>query len=167
MNAPNKRVRCDSPVPGLLTCPPSPNSWPPHCQITLKSTKEVAGYNTISDAFYRLDFCSAIRDIRRFNYVTKLLHLLINQNLTNLSGHATKVLFSMLEQLAWQVASDKQNVHIFRNLLDDLKKIVTNYYCWGRPIGSTALWQNHLETLEKICQTAASIEIKEVICTLK
>jgi hypothetical protein len=81
---------------------PTACSWPPHCQITLKSTKEVAGYNTISEAFHRLDFTSAITDIRRFNYVTKLLHLLINQNLTTLSGCATKVLFSMLEQLAWQ-----------------------------------------------------------------
>ena len=79
-----------------------PTNQPPFCQITLKSTREVAGYNTISEAFYRLDFCSAIRDIRRFNYVCKLLHLLINQSLTTLSGCATKVLFVMLEQLAWQ-----------------------------------------------------------------
>lgn len=93
-----------------LTPPSSPtldsgrpsSSWPPFCQITLKSTREVSGYNTISEAFHRLDFTSAITDIRRFNYVTKLLHLLINQNLTTLSGCATKVLFSMLEQLAWQ-----------------------------------------------------------------
>lgn len=68
----------------------------------------------------------------------------------------------MLEQLAWQVASNQQNIHVLHTLLNDLKKIVNNYYCWGRPIGSTALWQNHLETLEKICQKAASIEIKEV-----
>lgn len=79
-----------------------PANQAPFCQITLKSTREVAGYNTISEAFYRLDFCSAIRDIRRFNYVCKLLHLLINQSLTTLSGCATKVLFVMLEQLAWQ-----------------------------------------------------------------
>lgn len=74
----------------------------PYCHITLKSTKEVAGYNTISEAFYKLDFCNAIRDIRRFNYISKLLHLLITQNLTSLSGCATKVLFTMLEQVAWQ-----------------------------------------------------------------
>lgn len=76
--------------------------WQPYCQVTLKHTKEVAGYNTISEAFYKLDFCNAIRDIRRFNYISKLLHLLITQNLTSLSGCATKVLFTMLEQLAWQ-----------------------------------------------------------------
>ncbi|CAG2105461.1 unnamed protein product [Medioppia subpectinata] len=77
--------------------------WQPYCQVTLKNTKEVAGYNTISEAFYKLDFCNAIRDVRRFNYISKLLHLLITQNLTSLSGCATKVLFTMLEELAWQV----------------------------------------------------------------
>jgi len=74
----------------------------PYCRITLKSTKEVAGFNTISEAFYRLDFCNAIRDIRRFNYICKLLHLLITQNLTSLSGCATKFLFTLLEEVAWQ-----------------------------------------------------------------
>lgn len=95
----NRRRHEQWPEP-LVGSPPS--NQPPFCQITLKSTKEVAGYNTISEAFYRLDFCSAIRDIRRFNYVCKLLHLLINQSLTTLSGCATKVLFVMLEQLVWQ-----------------------------------------------------------------
>lgn len=73
----------------------------PHCRISVR-TREVAMYNTISEAFYRLDFCNAIHDIRRFNYICKLLHLLITQNLTSLSGCATKVLFTMLEQVAWE-----------------------------------------------------------------
>lgn len=73
----------------------------PHCRISVR-TREVAMYNTISEAFYRLDFYNAIHDIRRFNYICKLLHLLITQNLTSLSGCATKVLFTMLEQVAWE-----------------------------------------------------------------
>jgi len=73
----------------------------PHCRISVR-TREVAMYNTISEAFCRLDFCNAIHDIRRFNYICKLLHLLITQNLTSLSGCATKVLFTMLEQVAWE-----------------------------------------------------------------
>ncbi|RWS10788.1 F-box only protein 25-like protein [Dinothrombium tinctorium] len=134
---------------------------PPYCHITLKSTKEVAGYNTISEAFYKLDFCNAIRDIRRFNYICKLLHLLITQNLTSLSGCATKVLFTLLERVAWQVASNQQNIHVLHTLLYDLKKIMRKYYCWGRPLGSTTLWKQHLRTIEKICQMANTIEIKE------
>lgn len=73
----------------------------PYCRISVR-TREVAMYNTISEAFYRLDFCNAIHDIRRFNYICKLLHLLITQNLTSLSGCATRVLFTMLEQVAWE-----------------------------------------------------------------
>ncbi|XP_054153074.1 F-box only protein 32-like [Oppia nitens] len=135
--------------------------WQPYCQVTLKHTKEVAGYNTISEAFHKLDFCNAIRDIRRFNYISKLLHLLITQNLTSLSGCATKVLFTMLEELAWQVASNQQNIHILQTLLYDLKKIMKKYYCWGRPQGSTRLWEQHLKTMERICNMANTIQIKE------
>lgn len=60
------------------------------------------------------------------------------------------------------VASNQQNVHVLHTLLDDLKKMINNYYCWGRPLGSTQLWEQHLQTLEKICQKAASIQIKQV-----
>lgn len=173
----------------------------PYCRITLNPTKEVAGSNIISDAFYRvclfstcrhfsililslmfqLDFCNAIRDIRRFAYVSKLLHLLITQNLTSLSGNATKALFWMLEEIAKQgkvddlfylltiifsffstVATNKQNIHVIRELLVELREIVDKYLCWGRPLGSTALWEQHLRTMERICEMTDAIEIKAV-----
>ena len=56
------------------------------------------------------------------------------------------------------VSSNQQNIHILRTLLDDLKKMVDKYYCWGRPLGSTLVWEQHLQTLEKICQVASSIQ---------
>lgn len=119
-------------------------------------------HNTISEAFYRLDFYNAIHDIRRFNYICKLLHLLITQNLTSLSGCATRVLFTMLEQVAWEVWSNKRNIHVIRNLLDELKQTIQKYYCWGRPIGSSLLWQQHFETIERISQIVNGIEISPV-----
>ncbi|KAI1284972.1 F-box only protein 32 [Halotydeus destructor] len=69
----------------------------------------------------------------------------------------------MLEQVAWQVANNQQNIHILHTLLFDLKQIMNKYYCWGRPLGSTILWEQHLQTVEKICQMANTIEIKEPI----
>lgn len=132
----------------------------PHYPIFLNHTKEVAGYNSISDAFLRLDFYNAIRDIRRFNYICKLLHLLITQNLTSLSGCATKFLFNLLEEIAFQVAGNQQNIHILHTLLRDVQNIMKMNYCWGRPIGSTILWSQHLKTIEKICQIVKNIEIK-------
>lgn len=131
----------------------------PYYPITLNPTREVQGSNIISDAFYKLDFCNAIRDIRRFAYVSKLLHLLIRQNLTSLSGNATKALFWMLEEIAKQVASNKQNIHVIRELLVELREIVDKYLCWGRPLGSSQLWEQHLRTMERICDMTDAIEI--------
>lgn len=47
-------------------------------------------------------------------------------------------------------------------LLRDVQKIMRKYYCWGRPIGSTILWGQHLQTIENICQIVKNIEIKPV-----
>uniref|UniRef100_A0A2R5LE02 Putative f-box n=1 Tax=Ornithodoros turicata TaxID=34597 RepID=A0A2R5LE02_9ACAR len=132
----------------------------PFCQITLKCTREVAGYNTISEAFRRLDFQSGIRDIRRFNYICKLLHLLITENLTTLSGCATKVLFTMLEEVAFQVANSQQNIHVLQLLLQDMEQTLRKYQCWGRPLGSTQLWAQHQRTLQRIVSIRRSIQIR-------
>ncbi|GIY86223.1 f-box only protein 25 [Caerostris darwini] len=139
------------------------NECQPHCQITLKNTKEVIGFNNIGEAIQKLDFRNAVHDIRRFNYICKLLHLLITQNLTTLSGRATQVLFVVLEEVAQQVASNQQNLHILHMLLNDLRRIIRKYYCWGRPLGSTLLWEQHLKTIDRICQFASDIQIKEPI----
>jgi F-box protein 25/32 len=38
----------------------------PHCHIVIKCTREITGFNKLSDAFKRLDFRSAVHDVRRF-----------------------------------------------------------------------------------------------------
>ncbi|GAB6033639.1 hypothetical protein CHUAL_013702 [Chamberlinius hualienensis] len=136
-------------------------AWQPYCPITIKCTREIAGFNGLSEAFKRLDFPNAVRDIRRFNYICKLLHLIITQNLTTLSGCAQKVLFTLLETIAFQVSSDQTNIHILQRLLSDLEKTLITYYCWGRPLGSTVLWQQHKQTIHRINSIASCIEIKQ------
>ncbi|KAI7691621.1 hypothetical protein SSS_05594 [Sarcoptes scabiei] len=131
----------------------------PYYRITLNPTKEVQGSNIISEAFYKLDFCNAIRDIRRFAYVSKLIHLLIQENLTSLSGNATKALFWMLEEIAKQVSSNKQNINVIKELLAKLKEIFDQYLCWGRPLGSTILWEQHFRRMERIIELTEAIEI--------
>lgn len=77
----------------------------PHCHVTIKSSKEVfnkfnrimlhvtimyfqiAGFNKLDEAVKRLDFRSAVRDVRRFNYVCALLEMLVGQQMTALSGN--------------------------------------------------------------------------------
>lgn len=60
------------------------------------------------------------------------------------------------------VATNKQNIHVIRELLVELREIVDKYLCWGRPLGSTALWEQHLRTMERICEMTDAIEIKAV-----
>ncbi|XP_039284234.1 F-box only protein 25-like [Nilaparvata lugens] len=132
----------------------------PHCHITIKCTKEIAGFNGLSDAFKRLDFRSAVHDVRRFNYICKLLDLLISHKLTTLSGCAQKVLFNMLEEVAYQVSASQQNMHLLKKLLRQVQLMI-DCACWGRPLGSSQLWENHLATINRILAIANQIQITE------
>uniref|UniRef100_H3AKF3 F-box only protein 25 n=1 Tax=Latimeria chalumnae TaxID=7897 RepID=H3AKF3_LATCH len=67
--------------------------------VQKESTRERHGYCTLGEAFNRLDFLSAIQDIRRFNYVAKLLQLIAKSQLTSLSGAAQKNYFNILEKI--------------------------------------------------------------------
>lgn len=64
-----------------------------------ESTRERHGYCTLGEAFNRLDFSSAIQDIRRFGYVVKLLQLIAKSQLTSLSGVAQKNYFNILDKI--------------------------------------------------------------------
>ena len=50
----------------------------PYCPITVKSTREIAGFNGLAEALLRLDFIRAVSDIRRFHYVSHLMFLLVS-----------------------------------------------------------------------------------------
>lgn len=104
---------------------------------------------------------NAVHDVRRFNYICKLLDLLITQNLSMLSGCAQKVLFNMLEEVAHQVSVSQQNIHMLNKLLGQLR-VMIDCACWGRPLGSTLLWESHLRTINRILTIASRIQIREV-----
>ncbi|CAK1586509.1 unnamed protein product [Parnassius mnemosyne] len=137
---------------------------PPHCHITIKCTREIAGFNGLSEAVRRLDFSSAVRDVRRFNYICALLELLLGgQRLTHLPGAAQKLLLSMLEQLADHVATSKQNPNALRALVGGLAALreAERRACWGRPLGSRALWRHHDRAIARITRTAQAVRMHE------
>ncbi|XP_068618195.1 F-box only protein 25 isoform X2 [Battus philenor] len=137
---------------------------PPHCHITIKCTREIAGFNGLSEAVRRLDFSSAVRDVRRFNYICALLELLLGgQRLTHLPGAAQKLLLSMLEQLADHVATSKHNLNALRALVVALSGLreAERRACWGRPLGSRALWRHHDRAIARITRIAQGIHIHE------
>ncbi|XP_060861713.1 F-box only protein 32 isoform X1 [Metopolophium dirhodum] len=132
----------------------------PHCHITIKCTKEIAGFNGLSEALKRLDFRSAVHDVRRFHYICKLLDLLVSHRLNALSGCAQRVLFNIIEEVAHQVSQSQQNKHMLDRLLGQLREVV-ECACWGRPLGSTILWEQHLTTINRIHEIADQIEIRQ------
>lgn len=136
---------------------------PPHCHITIRCTREIAGFNGLSEAVRRLDFSSAVRDVKRFNYICALLNLLVGgQRLTHLPGAAQKLLLSMLEEVANQVATSKQNLNALRVLLMALSSLRESERraCWGRPLGSRALWGHHDHAIARIHNIADNISIQ-------
>ena len=87
----------------------------PYFPVTVKSTREVAGFNALAEALLRLDFIHAVSDIRRFHYVSQLMYLLFaHDKLSVLPGAAQKVLFRMLEEMANTVYKSNANEHVFR-----------------------------------------------------
>lgn len=79
----------------------SDDEIPPHCHITIRCTREIAGFNGLGEAVRRLDFRSSVRDRRRFQYVCSLLRLLVShKGIANLPGSAQRLLLQMLEEVA-------------------------------------------------------------------
>lgn len=85
----------------------------PHIRINLYSTREIANVSTITDALLKLDMKSAIRDVRRFNYVCKvtlltfpsifqLVRRLLADRLHTLTGRSQLYIIELLKVIMHQ-----------------------------------------------------------------
>ncbi|CAM5131497.1 unnamed protein product [Natator depressus] len=126
-----------------------------------ESTRERHGYCTLGEAFNRLDFSSAIQDIRRFNYVVKLLQLIAKSQLTSLSGAAQKNYFNILDKIVRKVLEDQHNPRLIKDLLQDLSStlcilirgvgksvLVGNINIWICRLETILTWQQQLKNLQ-------------------
>uniref|UniRef100_A0A3Q3WZJ8 F-box only protein 25 n=1 Tax=Mola mola TaxID=94237 RepID=A0A3Q3WZJ8_MOLML len=131
------------------------------------STKERHGYCTLGEALNRLDFSSAIQDLRRFNYVAKLFQLIARSQLTSLSGAAQKNYFNILEKIVHKVLEDQYNPRLIKELLQDL---ITTLYSLTIHVGRCALvgniniWMCRLETILKWQQQLNNMQIPKQMC---
>lgn len=66
--------------------------------------------------------------------------------------------------LYFAVSDSQQHLNVLRGLALQLQHIVyqENQKCWGKPLGSSNLWQEHVETIKRIQLLANQIEIREV-----
>ena len=133
----------------------------PYFPVTVKNTREVAGFNPLAEALLRLDFIRAVSDVRRFQYVSQLMYLLFaHDKLSMLPGAAQKVLFRMLEEMANTVYKSNANQHVFRKLMDELQTTMTIYRVWGSHLGSSQLFKQHLESRRRITEFVEKMQVK-------
>uniref|UniRef100_A0A3Q1FY80 F-box only protein 25 n=1 Tax=Acanthochromis polyacanthus TaxID=80966 RepID=A0A3Q1FY80_9TELE len=132
------------------------------------STKERHGYCTLGEALNRLDFSSAIQDLRRFNYVAKLFQLIARSQLTSLSGAAQKNYFNILEKIVRKVLEDHYNPRLVKELLQDLSSTLHSLTIHvGRCVlvGNVNIWLCRLETIVKWQQELNNMQIPKQMCT--
>ncbi|KAM6905721.1 F-box only protein 25 isoform 1-T1 [Lycodopsis pacificus] len=132
-----------------------------------RSTKERHVYSTLGEALNRLDFSSAIQDLRRFNYVAKLFQLIARSQLTSLSGAAQKNYFNILEKIVRKVLDDHYNPRLVKDLLQDLSLTLHNLTIhFGRCVlvGNVNIWLCRLETIHKWKQQVNNLQIPEQMC---
>ncbi len=104
----------------------------------------------MSEVLSALDMPGAVRDIKRFNYVCRLVQLIINEKLNQLSGNAQRTLFMIVRQMVLQVIKTQENVNVMRKLLIDFKKkIQDSIYFYFYYIGSQKLGEKHLATITR------------------
>uniref|UniRef100_H2MFI9 F-box only protein 25 n=1 Tax=Oryzias latipes TaxID=8090 RepID=H2MFI9_ORYLA len=130
------------------------------------STKERHGYCTLGEALNRLDFSSAIQDVRRFNYVAKLFQLIARSQLPSLSGAAQKNYFNILEKIVRKVLEDHYNPRLVKELLQDLNSTLHSLTLHvGRCVlvGNVNIWLCRLETIVKWQQELNDLEIPKQI----
>ncbi|XP_027955558.1 F-box only protein 25 isoform X3 [Eumetopias jubatus] len=140
-----------------------------------ESTRERHGYCTLGEAFNRLDFSSAIQDIRRFTYVVKLLQLIAKSQLTSLSGVAQKNYFNVLDKIVRKVLDDHQNPRLIKDLLQDLSStlcilirgvgksvLVGNINIWICRLETILHWQQQLQNLQVTKQVNDGLTLSDL-----
>ncbi|XP_052775000.1 F-box only protein 32-like [Mya arenaria] len=122
-------------------------------------SREQMTLTTISEAFVHLDMATAGRDLKRFNYVCKLLRLLLCEKLAFLSGHAQKHMFAILEEMVNDVLRSQNNVGEMRKLVYCAVRALHEHRC--DHIGCSALWNEHLKAANRMADKLRRFRVKE------
>ncbi|XP_071482247.1 F-box only protein 32-like [Diadema antillarum] len=105
--------------------------------------REKTQYITVGEVLLKLDFCSALHQLSRFNYVCRFLDLVIQNHYSSLSGSALKSLFSIVEEAVNVALETKYNVNQVRQIL---RRLITALQMnTGGHIGGKAGWNCHYQ----------------------
>lgn len=135
------------------------NVHQPYIRYIRATSKEQKVLTSISEAFVHLDLSTAGKDLRRFNYVCKLLKLLLKDKLAFLSGTAQKYVFNILEEMVHDVCKTGNNLAEMRCLLNFAARCLTERRT--DHIGSSHLWNSHWQSINKMAAKLRKHKLKE------
>ncbi|UJR08795.1 hypothetical protein I4U23_013051 [Adineta vaga] len=124
-------------------------------------TNPSSNYNcSLSDIFNALDIVNSVNNTRRFNYIAKVVQILFEEKLGELSGNAQRSLFQIIDRMIKMVLTTGDNISLMQRLVTQFHNSIQSAYPFYYYIGSAALWQQHIEMLTRMKETIKQIRIK-------
>lgn len=118
-------------------------SWQPSRQISSVNT-------SLSDVFKTLDMINSVYNIRRLNYIVKIVQILFKEKLSELSGNAQRYLFQILERMIDTVSKTGDNITSMQRMITQFHTSIHSAYPFYYYIGSEFLWRQHIEQLTRM-----------------
>ncbi|KER29091.1 F-box domain protein [Opisthorchis viverrini] len=150
--------------------------YQPHVYLRIGTVRDVVTTTTISEALIGLDLKAAIRDVRRFNYVCKIIQILLKDHFHRLTGRLQLFLIELLRailsqgnlpfhflpsELRFIVQASCNQTAMLRQLLSDLlDNLERNKY---DHIGSAILWDNHRKAVDEMNAELDGFDIEKCL----
>ncbi|KAJ1361899.1 hypothetical protein KIN20_021277 [Parelaphostrongylus tenuis] len=133
------------------------DGWIPHCFVKSKS-KEFIGCTSISEAFHRLDLTRGVCDVRRFGYIAKVVEILVQEKVQNLSGNARKSLVGILTAIVLRSSEEDVHISTARDLVQQFGQALEGHVC-----GSPQLASRHQHTANSLLDVISDRQPKTVV----
>ncbi|VDO37497.1 unnamed protein product [Haemonchus placei] len=131
-------------------------AWIPHCFVKSKS-KEFIGCTSISEAFHRLDLARGVSDVRRFSYIAKVVEILVQEKVQNLSGNARKSLLGILTAIVLRSSEEDVHISTARELVQQFGQALDGHVC-----GSPQLVSRHQHAASSLLDVISDRQPKTV-----
>ncbi|KAL3318265.1 F-box only protein 32 [Cichlidogyrus casuarinus] len=103
---------------------------------------------TLGDALLGLDIKTAIKDVRRFAYVIKIIQILLLTKFHSLSGRAQMFILELIREVVKEVLTTGNQTRMAKDLLAQLGSTLDEHKY--NHIGGDALWLNHSSSLREM-----------------
>ncbi|XP_070557083.1 F-box only protein 32-like isoform X2 [Ptychodera flava] len=115
------------------------------------------GFVNLAEVMMKLDFGLVARDPRKFNYVSKVMELIITLQFSDVSGTTQKHILNVIGQMVNHAVEEmSQNIRRVEELLKLVEKALIDGRL--RHVGSAKVWEKKLATVQKWRKELSSVE---------